>query len=90
MGTDDEVEIVGGASCCQEHMRLVVTDVDGNKAEEIAYNNHYGGGWPGGLSTAAFWGIIGGAIALVLIIVLVIVIVCCVKKPCGYDGVNTG
>ena len=89
VGTDDETEVVAGTSCCNNQMRLMITDVEGNQAVEVAYSNLYGGGWPGGLSTAAFWGIIGGAIALVLIIIIVIVIVC-VCRGKGYSGVNTG
>ena len=70
-------------------MRLMVTDVDGNSEEYIAYSDKYGGGYVGGLSFEAFWGIIGGVIALVLIIIIVVTIVCCCKYK-GYNTTSTG
>ncbi len=70
-------------------MRLIVTDVDGNDEEYTAYRSKYGGGYVGGLTMEAFWGIVGGAIALVLIIIIVVTI-CCVKKYKGYSTTGTG
>ena len=67
-------------------MRLIVTDVDGNEEDYTAYNDKYAGGYLGGLTKEAFWGIVGGAIALLLIIIIVITI--CIVKRCKYCGYN--
>ena len=91
VGTNDEVEVVAGANCCNQHMRLLVTDVDGNSEEFTAYGDQYGESTYmfGKLTKTAFWGIVGGAIALVLIIIIVVTWCCC-KKYRGYNATGTG
>ena len=83
------MEVVAGTSCCNPHMRIEVTDVDGNQEEFTAKSDKYGEStYVGNLTKTAFWGIIGGVIAVVLIIIAVS-IWCCVRNKCaGYSNPN--
>ena len=51
IGTNQEEEVVAGASCCLEKMRVRVFDVAGNLREETAYN----GGTGAKLNTQEIW-----------------------------------
>ena len=94
VGSDDEIEVVAGTSCCNEHMRLIVEDVDGNVEEMSVKSTHYGKlkycDYCLGLSLGAFWGIIVGVVVALIIIVVLISYFCCCKKSCaGYSAANT-
>jgi len=94
VGSDDEIEVVAGTSCCNEHMRLIVEDVDGNVEEMSVKSTHYGKlkycDYCLGLSLGAFWGIIVGVVVALIIIIVLISYFCCCKKSCaGYSAANT-
>ena len=94
VGSDEEIEIVAGTSCCNEHMRLYVEDVDGNVEEIQVKSTHYGSlkycDYCLGLSLAAFWGIIVGIVVVLIVVIVLISYFCCCKKSCaGYSAANT-
>jgi len=94
VGSDDEIEVVAGTSCCNEHMRILVEDVDGNVEEMSVKSTHYGSlkycDYCLGLSLGAFWGIIVGVVVVLIIVIVLISYFCCCKKSCaGYSAANT-
>ena len=79
-------------------MRIIVTDVNGNNEERIAYSDKYRGGYDGGFTKQswsdfpdkkAFWAIVGVGSAIVFIPVIV-AIFCGMKQYKGYRTTRTG